>query len=136
VTFTFNPARGLILIEATIEGPAGNVLVRLALATGATATMIATDPLELVGYDPAAIGKPVKTTTAGGVVQSLRLPVMSLTALGQTRTNLSVLARTLPPTASTEGLLGLDFLRGNVLTIDFVNGEITLAPGSPAGAAP
>ena len=134
--FSFNPTGGLIHVEAPIEGPAGNVLVRRALDTGATATMIATDPLELAGYDPAAVGKPVKTTTAGGVIQSVRLPVMSLTALGQTRTNLPILARTLPPTASAEGLLGLDFLRGNVLTIDFLKGEITLAPGSPAGAVP
>jgi hypothetical protein len=78
----------------------------------------------------------VQTTTAGGVVQSLRLPILSLTALGQTRTNMPVLARALPPTTSAEGLLGLDFLRGSVLTIDFINGEITLGPGSPAGPTP
>ena len=47
-----------------------------------------------------------------------------------------VLARDLPPTTSVEGLLGLDFLRGGVLTIDFIQGEITLAPGSPARATP
>lgn len=136
MTFTFNPTSGLILVEATLEGPAGKVQVRLALDTGATSTLIGTDPLEVVGYDPAAVGKPVKTTTAGGVVQSLRLGIKSLSALGQTRANMPVLARTLPPTASAEGLLGLDFLRGHVLAIDFVKAEITLAPGSPTGPTP
>jgi predicted aspartyl protease len=136
VTFPFNRVRGLIHVQAELTGPGGTVNLVLALDTGASATLIRTTRLVQAGYDPAAVGTPVKTTTAGGVVQSLRLPIMSLTALGQTRTNMPVLGRDLPPTASAEGLLGLDFLRGDVLTIDFVNGEITLAPGSPAGATP
>jgi aspartyl protease family protein len=136
VTSSFNPARGLIQIEAVIVGPAGSAVVRLALDTGATSTLIDTDPLVLAGYDPPAVGTSVQTTTAGGVVQSFRLPIQSLTALGQTRTSMPVLARTLPPTIKVDGLLGLDFFRGHVLTLDFVNGEIALAPGSPAGPTP
>jgi hypothetical protein len=33
----------------------------------------------------------------------------------------------LPPGAGVDGLLGLDFLRGQSLTIDFRSGEITLS---------
>jgi predicted aspartyl protease len=136
VTFPFNRLRGLIHVQAELTGPAGTVNLVLALDTGASATLIRTTRLVQAGYDPSAVGTPVKTTTAGGVVQSLRLPVLSLTALGQTRANMAVLARDLPPTASAEGLLGLDFLRSNVLTIDFLKGEITLTLGAPAGATP
>jgi hypothetical protein len=50
-----------------------------------------------------------------------------LTALGQDRIGFSVLAHTLPVSASVHGLLGLDFLRGGVLTIDFRSGQIALA---------
>jgi hypothetical protein len=46
--------------------------------------------------------------------------------LGQERQNFTVIAYTLPPTATIDGLLGLDFFRNHVLTIDFQNGEITL----------
>lgn len=134
--FPFNRLRGLILVQAELTGPAGVVNLVLALDTGASATLIRTTRLVQAGYDPPTVGTPVKTTTAGGVVQSLRLPVLSLAALGQTRTNIPILARDLPPTASAEGLLGLDFLRGNVLTLDFINGQITLAPGSPTGPTP
>jgi predicted aspartyl protease len=136
VTFSFNPARGLIQVEAAIVGPTGNAVVRLALDTGATATLIGIDPLQLAGYDPPGAGTPVPTTTASGVVQSFRLPVLSLTALGQARISIPVLARTLPSTASVDGLLGLDFLRGNILNIDFIKGEIALRPGSSAGNTP
>jgi hypothetical protein len=38
-----------------------------------------------------------------------------------------VLAHTLPVSASVHGLLGLDFLRDGVLTIDFVAGQVSLA---------
>ena len=136
MTFPFNRVRGLIHVQAELTGPAGTVNLVLALDTGASATLIRTTRLVQAGYDPTAVGTPVKTTTAGGVVQSLRMPVLSLTALGQTRNNMPVLARDLPPTASVEGLLGLDFLRGTILTTDFITGEITLAPGSPAGPTP
>jgi aspartyl protease family protein len=136
VTFPFNPARGLIYLEAEVAGPAKNVVLRLALDTGATGTLIRMDPLRMAGYDPTTLGKPVQATTISGVVTTFRFPVSSLTALGQTRTNFAVAARDLPPTSSVDGVLGLDFLRGNVLTLDFIKGEITLFPGTPAGPTP
>jgi hypothetical protein len=37
-----------------------------------------------------------------------------------------VVAYTLPPTASVDGLLGPDFFRGCELTIDFRSGQIAL----------
>ncbi len=37
-----------------------------------------------------------------------------------------VLCHTLPPSATVDGLLGLDFFRGHQLTVDFQTGQITL----------
>jgi hypothetical protein len=54
------------------------------------------------------------------------LPVSKLTALGQDRTAFPALARTLPPNAGIDGVLGLDFFRGQVLTFDFRGGTIPL----------
>ena len=42
------------------------------------------------------------------------------------RFGLPVLGYTLPASASVSGLLGLDFLRNRVLTLDFRAGQITL----------
>lgn len=132
MTFPFNPARGLIRVRAELTGPAGSPVVSLALDTGAVGTLIGLGPLRLAGYDPAA-GTPMSVTTGSGVAPAVRLSVASLSALGQTRMNFPVIAHDLPPGAGVDGLLGLDFFRGQVLTIDFVNGQITLAPGTPAG---
>ncbi len=111
----------------------GLVFVRLALDTGAMSTVISATRLALAGYDAAAQGTAIPMLTASQVIQVFQLPVASLTALGQTRTNFLVTAHDLPAGSSVDGVLGLDFLRGHVLTIDFPKGEITLAP---SGATP
>src|SRR5207248_721496 len=56
-----------------------------------------------------------------------RLALVKLTALGQDRIDFPVLCHTLPPSATVDGLLGLDFLRGCIVTIDFQRGDISLA---------
>jgi predicted aspartyl protease len=129
VTWTFNHLRGLIHVRALLLGPTGSMVARLALDTGATGTTINIDSLEQIGYDPTRIGRPVQARTASGVVQTHQLPVHSVSALGQTRTNFTVAACTLPPGVSVDGLLGLDFFRGHILNIDFTKGEITLNTG-------
>jgi predicted aspartyl protease len=133
VMFPFNPKRGLIRVQVDLSGPAGQTVVYLALDTGATSTLIGLGALQLAGYDPTVVGQKMQIITGSGTVQAYRLPVASLAALGQTRTGFPVIAHTLPPGASVDGVLGLDFLRGNVLTIDFIQGEINLDPGAPAG---
>jgi hypothetical protein len=50
-----------------------------------------------------------------------------LSALGQRRFGFPVVAHDLPAQAAVDGLLGLDFLRDQVLTVDFQKGQITLA---------
>ena len=43
------------------------------------------------------------------------------------RTEFPVLGHTLPPSAGVDGLLGLDFFRGQSLTLNFRTGQATLA---------
>jgi hypothetical protein len=80
-----------------------------------------------LGFDPAQPFGQVHlmTGSAVGVV-----PVFALTrfsALGQHRFLFPVIGHTLPATSDFDGLLGLDFLRDQVLTIDFRSGQIDLA---------
>jgi hypothetical protein len=56
-----------------------------------------------------------------------KVKLVQLDALGQTRDDFAVLAHTLPSSAHIDGWLGLDFLRGQLLTLDFRAGEIMLA---------
>lgn len=127
MSFTFNAADGLIVVSVKIIGPNGHTFAQLALDTGATTTLIQTATLVSVGYDPAAAPDRLLVTTGSGVEYVTRLSLLRIEALGQARSNFAVVAHTLPPSASVDGLLGLDFLRGLHLGIDFRRGEITLA---------
>jgi predicted aspartyl protease len=122
----FDPQHGLIVIAAELQGPSGNAVLRLALDTGATTTLLNNSLLVAAGYDPAKSEDRVEITTGSGVEYVARVKLRKLTALGEERTDFAVLAHTLPPSAGVDGLLGLDFLRGSLLTIDFNSGEIHL----------
>jgi len=126
MSFSFNAHQGLILVDAELAGPLGRGRLRLALDTGATRTLVSTTMLVAAGYDPARAAAQVRITTASGVEYVPYLPVLRLSALGQDRTNFPVVGHTLPPSTTINGLLGLDFLWGQVLTIDFRAGQITL----------
>ncbi|HJZ94830.1 MAG TPA: retropepsin-like aspartic protease [Gemmataceae bacterium] len=129
MTVPFDPTRRTIIVRAEITGPTGTGTVDLTLDTGSTDTFVDDARLAAVGYTPAHVTNQFQVVTGSGIVSVFEVPVMTITALGQSRTNYPVLAHGFPPAAAHDGVLGLDFLRGNVLTIDFVKGEIALTPG-------
>lgn len=122
----FDPQQGLVVVPVEITGPNGLVIVQLALDTGATHTMINTGMLVLLGYNPAQAPTFSEVTTGSSVEYVAQITVTRIAALGQARHNFSVLCHTLPPSAGVDGLLGLDFLRGRTLTVDFRGGQISL----------
>lgn len=109
-----------------MEGPTGTALVRVAVDTGATATLLNVAVLVAVGYDPALAPSRVQVTTGSGVEYAPQVAVSRLRTLGQERTGFPVLGHTLPPSAGVDGVLGLDFMRGLALSIDFRRGLIDL----------
>ena len=122
----FNAKNGPIFIKAEATGPARTVRLNLALDTGATTSLNDIAILILLGVDP---NQPLRslrmaTGSAVGIV-----PVFALTrlsALGQHRFIFPVVGHALPPTSGVDGLIGLDFVRDQVLTIDFRAGQIDL----------
>ncbi len=126
MTFRFDPAAGLVLVHAELSGPVGNAVLRLALDTGATATVINVGMLVALGYDPSSSPGRRQVTTGSGVEYVPRIELRRIRALGHVRARMPVLAHTLPPSASVDGLLGVDFLRGKHMTIDFKRGRISL----------
>lgn len=126
MNFPFDAQQGLIIIRAELAGPSGNAVLRLALDTGATSMLINVGMLVSVGYDPALVPERIQVTTGSGIEFVPCITLSKIAALGQERTGFPVLCHTLPPSAGIDGLLGLDFFRGQTLTIDFCNGRITL----------
>lgn len=83
--------------------------------------------LVAIGYDPALAPDRIQITTGSGVEFAPRVTLDKMTALGQERTDFPVLGHTLPPSAGIDGLLGLDFFRGQIVTLDFRTGQVILA---------
>ena len=113
------------MIRTEIWGPLESHIFYLALDTGATDTMVSAQLLDKIGYDLSA--QPLAVIrTAGGVIQTPDITVSRLESLGQSRVDFPLLAHDLSPKANVDGVLGLDFLRGHVLNIDFRLGKLSL----------
>ena len=126
MNYPFDPDRGLIVVQAELYGPSGSIVLRLAVDTGATGTMINAAPLTIAGYDASLAPDRIEVTTGSGVEYTPRLPVSRIRALGHEQIDFPVLAHTLPPSASIDGLLGLDYMRDRVLHIDFRQAVVSL----------
>ncbi|MCI0489651.1 MAG: retropepsin-like domain-containing protein [Blastocatellia bacterium] len=127
MSFAFNAHQGLIIVRTEIWGSSGSGVLSLALDTGATSTLVNQSRLMQLGYDPAVAPDRLQISTASGIEFVPRLTVDKITALGQEHTNFPVLCHTLPASAGVDGLIGLDFFRGQTLTIDFRTGQISLS---------
>lgn len=114
-------------MSARLIGPDAEVILRLALDIGATMTMIRPASLLQIGADPALATERLAMTTASGVEYVPKAIVGTFIAVGAELRNMPVIAHTLPPSASVDGLLGLDFFRGMKLSIDFRAGLLDLA---------
>ena len=126
MTFLFNPSNGPIFIEASLSGPLGQAESRLGLDTGATTSLIRTTILVAVGYDPDGTSDRVSVAMGNGVEVVGRVVLNRFSALGRHRLGFPVLGHSLPPGVGIDGLLGLDFLRGTSVTLDFRSGAIVL----------
>jgi predicted aspartyl protease len=126
MSFPFDPKKGLVIVRAELWGPAGSAVLRLALDTGATGTLVNVGLLVALGYDPALSPDRVQVTTGSGVEFVPSITLEKIRSLGKDRLGFPVLGHTLPPSAGVDGLLGLDFLRDQSLTLDFRIGRVAL----------
>jgi hypothetical protein len=125
--FAFQPGHGPILVDAEISGPRGTVFLNLVLDTGATTSLLKLTTVLSLGFDPDQSPHRMSMAT-GSTIEIVPVIVLTrLTALGQHRFGFPVIAHPLPSSPAVDGLLGLDFFRGQSLTIDFRTGSITLA---------
>lgn len=108
MTWPFDPQQGLVFVSVAVTGPAATAVLRLALDTGATSTLVNNALLVALGYDPALSPERVQVTTGSGVEYVPSVKVAKIEALGRVHLDFPVLCHTLPPTAGVDGLLGLD----------------------------
>ena len=124
--YPFDLKAGIILVKTKVYGPAGDGIVNLALDTGATWTLVSWEIAVQLGYDPASVQQRTPITTGSGVEYCPKLTLERVEALGKKVGNLEALCHTLPPTSRVDGLLGLNFLRGFDVRLNFRAGYITV----------
>ena len=122
----FNPKHGPILVEAEVTGPDRSMTLPLILDTGATTSLLNEAVLLALGYDLASVTDRVPMTTGSlGHVRPEGDPD-KVDGLGSASVRLPRAGLHTARERVGSGLLGLDFLRDQVLTIDFRAGQITL----------
>lgn len=126
MTFPFSPDGELVIIQGTAFGPRGLAIVKLALDTGATGTMLNAGTLAFLGYEPDKVNDKVQMITGSSIETVPRIQLIKFIALGNIIENYTVLSHNLPPSTAVDGLLGLDFFRRKKLTIDFELGLISV----------
>lgn len=128
MTTNFIPNRTPIILNGMLTGPRRDITVKLALDTGASRTLIRPSFLTTAGFDLTSATRFRNIRAATGGARAPVVELRQLLVLGQVRANLEVAAHNLPPVVPYDGLLGLDFFRGLILTIDFARGTIDLRP--------
>lgn len=123
----FDPNANVIRVQMELVGPTGQVTAQMALDTGATSTLVNSRVLIAIGYTLASASGYVRIVSSSGEAYVPRVTVAQIKALEQTHDDFPILVHTLPPDTDVDGLLGLDFLRGRILNLDFVNGELELS---------
>jgi len=111
MSYRFDPGSGLIVLPVHILGPLGGATVNLALDTGASTSVISWGTLTELGYDPAAAPVRSRITTGSELVVAPIVTVDQIETLGKGVTQFSMLCHTLPPSATVDSVLGLDFCR-------------------------
>lgn len=120
----FDPKQGLIVVPVRINGSAGDLVVNLALDTGATTTMVSREAALMVGCDPEASADQVEFVTGSGTERAPRLSIAKVEAMGIIRTGMKVVCHTIPAGTAVDGVLGLDLFRGHTLAIDLNAGFV------------
>lgn len=127
MSIRFDPLENLIHVRVKVFGQIGSTSPLLALDTGASSTIISRERLLSLGYDLSVSAEDSRIVTGSRVEFAPEITLIKLSALRQQRQGFSVLAYDLPEEAGVDGVLGLDFFRGQNLNIDFRNGLITLS---------
>lgn len=122
----FDAASGVIEVAVELFGPMRSRILHLLFDTGAMRTAIRPHHLEFVGYRESGMTESVPVVGATGVALAHVQRVIRLEVGGIARDNLEVIAMDLASPSRIDGLLGMDFLAGALVTINTVEGWIEI----------
>lgn len=111
---------GLLLVYVRLSGPKGSRLIRLALDTGATTTMIPPKAALAIGVNPAQSTAFRETLTASGKELIPLVTIPELRIFKSVFRRVTIACHELPAESPIDGLLGLDLLTRLRAVIDVV----------------
>jgi predicted aspartyl protease len=126
----FDPSRDLIIVNSQIWGRIRYRQLTLAIDTAATATVIAPDVIEDIGYSPRDGIAVTTVRSAIGKEQGYTLKVAQFAALGFVFQDFEVHVFDLAAGYGIDGLIGLSFLRNFDYEIRSMVGKITVRPAT------
>ena len=109
--FPLDVRQGIITLHARLYGPQACRLIRVALDTGASYTVISPRIISELGYGSKKYKRRVVMTTASGTIAAPLVALNAIQCLGQKISAFRIACHDLPSELMIEGLLGLDFLR-------------------------
>ena len=116
IEFPFDPQDNLIVVPVEVHGKSHLITLNMAVDTGATWTILPIKTCSIIG----AVHQRRISIVTGSRVESAQLMTIPLIkAFGIDITNFKVVAHDLPPSLLVDGLLGMNFLKRAMLTIDF-----------------
>jgi predicted aspartyl protease len=133
VSVVFEKKGSGIVVEATLEGPTGAVKAKMLFDTGATLTTLDHATLVRLGVRESPDDPTAESLTANGVVRR-RLVVLDALSLGGARVDRGLAVSVCDVCASGEvvGLLGLNYSRHFLVTLDQDAGKLLLRPNEKA----
>jgi len=109
--YSLDVSTGSIPVWVTFQGPEGTKVLRMAVDTGATFTIIPVETAISIGCDPIRFKKRIEFITPSGTEYAPVVTIPLVKAFGFTVKNVKVFCHNLPPQSPVEGLLGLSFLK-------------------------
>lgn len=123
---------GLLLTYVRLSGPKGSRLIRLAVDTGATATMIPPKAALAIGVNPARGTAFRETLTASGKEWIPLVVIPRLQVFECIFRRVTLACHELPSESPIDGLLGLDLLSRLRAVIDLTKLTIRTSPPRPS----
>ena len=124
--FSLDYQKGIIFCIAKIIKGSNSVIIKMALDTGATYTMISHEAVAGIGIHPAIARRKIEVTTGNGIILAPVVVIPKFRTLGYEIKNLEVICHDLPPESVIEGLVGLNFLKHFNLHLKFLDNALEI----------
>jgi predicted aspartyl protease len=124
---SFDPSARRVFVPVFVVGPAHTHKFEFLVDTGASQTSMRAEFLRRLGFNPESATRRTRMRSVTGTATAPLLIVPRLSSLDHTRTDFEIAAHDPPAAIQADGLLGMDFFLGRVLTIDCVRGRVSLS---------